>query len=102
MFFQMIGTFAEFERNLISERTHNGLAAARSQGRIGGRKPKLNADKVAQARALLNATPPTKLIDVCRLLGCSTRTLRRGMEEFPPSVVATSHPPRASGAHRHA
>jgi DNA invertase Pin-like site-specific DNA recombinase len=99
MFFQMVGVFAEFERNLISERTHNGLAAAREHGRVGGRKPKLNAAKVAQARALIHATPPTKFIDVCRLLGCSPRTLRRGMEDFPPPV-ATSHPPLLE--HRHA
>lgn len=112
MFFQMIGTFAEFERNLISERTHNGLAAARAQGRVGGRKPKLTAERVAQARALLSASPPTKFIAVCVLLKCSPRTLRRGMEEFPaidesqsktvkPGSVITAPPPRGTGAQRH-
>jgi DNA invertase Pin-like site-specific DNA recombinase len=116
MFFQMIGTFAEFERNLISERTHNGLAAARAHGRVGGRKAILNSEKVAQARALLTATPPTKFIDVCRLLQCSTRTLRRGLYEFPQLDVVesqptikpgrvtrtTAPPPRDAGAQRHA
>ena len=35
---QMVGSFAEFERAMIRERTHAGLAAARTQGRIGGRR----------------------------------------------------------------
>lgn len=42
---QMIGSFAEFEREMLRERTRNGLEAARKQGRIGGRRPKLNPDQ---------------------------------------------------------
>jgi len=38
---QMVGSFAEFEREMIRERTRAGLEAARAEGRIGGRKPKL-------------------------------------------------------------
>jgi len=38
---QMIGSFAEFERAMVRERTSAGLQAARRQGRIGGRKPKI-------------------------------------------------------------
>lgn len=41
MMMQMVGSFAEFEREMIRERTKAGLEAARSEGRIGGRKPKL-------------------------------------------------------------
>jgi DNA invertase Pin-like site-specific DNA recombinase len=41
MMMQMVGTFAEFERAMIRERTSAGLAAARSEGRIGGRRKKL-------------------------------------------------------------
>ncbi|MBD2121356.1 recombinase family protein [Trichocoleus sp. FACHB-262] len=41
MMMQMVGSFAEFERSMIRERTKAGLAAARQQGRIGGRRPKL-------------------------------------------------------------
>ena len=41
MMMQMIGSFAEFERAMIRERTSAGLAAARAEGRIGGRRPKL-------------------------------------------------------------
>ena len=41
MMMQMIGSFAEFERSMIQERTKAGLESARKQGRIGGRRPKL-------------------------------------------------------------
>src|SRR5208283_4767400 len=41
MMMQMVGAFAEFEREILRERTKAGLDAARKQGRIGGRRPKL-------------------------------------------------------------
>jgi DNA invertase Pin-like site-specific DNA recombinase len=40
-FFTVLAAFAEFERNMIAERTRDGLAAARSRGKTGGQKPKL-------------------------------------------------------------
>src|SRR5271163_4467257 len=45
MMMQMIGSFAEFERAMIRERTTAGLAAARTEGRVGGRRKKLDAAK---------------------------------------------------------
>ncbi|MDA8252724.1 MAG: recombinase family protein [Rhodospirillales bacterium] len=45
MMMQMIGSFAEFERAMICERTSAGLAVARAEGRIGGRRKKLDAAK---------------------------------------------------------
>jgi DNA invertase Pin-like site-specific DNA recombinase len=48
---QVIGAMAEFERSLIVERTRAGLAAARAQGRVGGRRPAIDADKLAAAKA---------------------------------------------------
>jgi hypothetical protein len=45
MMMQMVGAFAEFERAMIRERTSAGLAAARAEGRIGGRRKKLDAGK---------------------------------------------------------
>lgn len=47
MFFQILGAIAEFEHALMSERTRDGLDAARARGRTGGQKPKLT---VRQAR----------------------------------------------------
>ena len=43
MMMQMVGSFAEFERAMIRERTSAGLIAARAEGRVGGRRPKLTA-----------------------------------------------------------
>ena len=50
MFFQILGAIAEFEHALMSERTRDGLAAARTRGRTGGQKPKLTPRqaKIAQ------------------------------------------------------
>ena len=45
MMMQMVGSFAEFEREMIRERTKAGLEAAKVEGRIGGRKPKLSVDQ---------------------------------------------------------
>ena len=45
MMMQMVGSFAEFERAMIRERTSAGLAAARAEGRVGGRRKKLDATK---------------------------------------------------------
>jgi len=45
MMMQMVGSFAEFERAMIRERTSAGLAQARAEGRIGGRRRKLDPGK---------------------------------------------------------
>src|SRR4051794_12172548 len=52
-FFVVLAGLAEMERQLIRERTHAGLAAARARGRNGGRQPKLSAKQIAHARKLL-------------------------------------------------
>lgn len=58
MFFQILGAIAEFEHALMSERTMDGLAAARARGRTGGQKPKLGPRQVALARAMYDETGP--------------------------------------------
>jgi DNA invertase Pin-like site-specific DNA recombinase len=58
---QMVGAFAEFERAMIRERTSAGLAAARAEGRIGGRRKKLDPVKrreIAESVTWLRSTPP--------------------------------------------
>jgi DNA invertase Pin-like site-specific DNA recombinase len=52
MFFQILGAIAEFEHALMSERTLDGLAAARARGRTGGQKPKLGPRQAALARQM--------------------------------------------------
>jgi DNA invertase Pin-like site-specific DNA recombinase len=48
MMMQMVGSFAEFERAMIRERTRAGLDQARAEGRVGGRRPKLNTKQRAE------------------------------------------------------
>jgi hypothetical protein len=56
MFFQILGSIAEFEHALMSERTIDGLAAARARGRTGGQKPKLGTRQVTLAREMYEET----------------------------------------------
>lgn len=56
MFFQILGAIAEFEHALMSERTTDGLAAARARGRTGGQKPKLGPRQVQLARQMYDET----------------------------------------------
>ncbi len=58
MFFQILGAVAEFEHALMSERTIDGLAAARSRGRTGGQKPKLTPRQARIARQMYEETRP--------------------------------------------
>jgi DNA invertase Pin-like site-specific DNA recombinase len=56
MFFQILGAIAEFEHALMSERTMDGLAAARARGRTGGQKPKLGPRQIRLARQMYDET----------------------------------------------
>ena len=56
MFFHILGAIAEFEHALMSERTMDGLAAARARGRTGGQKPKLGPRQVKLARQMYDET----------------------------------------------
>jgi DNA invertase Pin-like site-specific DNA recombinase len=75
--FHLFGALAEFERNLITERTMAGLQAARARGRKGGR-PKLNgtASEVVMAKKLY-ADHTNSIVDICRTLHISRATLYR-------------------------
>ena len=72
--FHIFGALAEFERELIRERTMAGLEAARARGRKGGRPSKMTRAKVRQASVLL-ADPGTDVGAVCETLGVSKSTL---------------------------
>ncbi|WP_421736545.1 recombinase family protein [Caulobacter sp.] len=74
--FGIFAALAEFERELIRERTLAGLAAARSRGRSGGRKPKMTAAKVRLAAASMGQ-PETRVAALCRELGVTRQTLYR-------------------------
>lgn len=84
--FHVFAALAEFERSLIRERTHAGLAAARARGRSGGRKPKLGEKQVREIKALLR-DPEIQVADVARRYGVSRTTLYKHV-----GVVAPRHP----------
>jgi DNA invertase Pin-like site-specific DNA recombinase len=72
--FHLFGALAEFERNLIQERTMTGLSAARARGRLGGRPKTLNADKQQLAIQLYDAKK-TSVKKICEMLEISKPTL---------------------------
>lgn len=74
--FGIFAALAEFERELISERTLAGLAAARARGRSGGAPYKMTAAKLRLAMAAMGQ-PETKVGDLCRELGITRQTLYR-------------------------
>ena len=74
--FHIMGALAEFERSLIRERTVAGLAAARAQGKVGGRPPRMKPADIKAARALLT-DPEITVEEVAKRLAVSTSTLYR-------------------------
>lgn len=74
LIFHIFGALAEFERNLIRERTQAGLQAARARGRKGGRPKALNKDKQALAVKLYDEKKHT-IDQICEMMGVSKPTL---------------------------
>ncbi|AOT05780.1 recombinase family protein [Arthrobacter sp. U41] len=74
--FGIFAALAEFERELISERTLAGLASARARGRNGGRPYKMTPAKLRLAKASMGQ-PGTKVSDLCTELGITRQTLYR-------------------------
>src|SRR5216683_167623 len=86
LIFHLMGALAEFERDLIRERTNAGLAAARARGRVGGRPRKLKTNgKVALAQRMF-ADQSHSISEICAALGISRATLYRYVKEATSSV----------------
>lgn len=66
--FHLFAALAEFERNLIRERTLVGLQAARARGRNGGRPPKLDAEGIRHLKALHN-DQSLSIRQICKRMG---------------------------------
>ena len=80
LIFHVFGALAEFERNLISERTYAGLAAARARGRKGGRPRKLDTHQVELARKLYEEKQHS-VNEICHILGISKPTLYKYLKK---------------------
>ena len=83
LIFHVFAALAEFERNLIRERTRAGLAAARARGRKGGRKPALEDAQVREIKALLK-DPQIQVSTVAKRYGVSRTTLYRYVGKTGP------------------
>jgi DNA invertase Pin-like site-specific DNA recombinase len=79
--FQIFGAMAEFERDLIRERTKAGLDAARARGRTGGRKEKLNDTQVAALKTMYESKNHS-LSEICSTFGITKPTLYRYLEKI--------------------
>jgi DNA invertase Pin-like site-specific DNA recombinase len=79
MMMQIVGAFAEFEREMLKERTRNGIDAARKEGRIGGRRSKL---KEYQKHEIINlvSTGQKTAADAARLFNVHPATVSRLMQ----------------------
>ena len=77
--FHVFAALAEFERDLIRERTHAGLTSARARGRVGGRRPALSSAKAKAAQGLYDAGSTT-VADIARVVGVSRATLYRHLQ----------------------
>lgn len=74
--FHVFASIAQFERERISERTREGLQAARKRGRVGGRPPALSAAQRDEARRMRDVEH-RPLAEIARLFKVSTKTVRR-------------------------
>lgn len=90
-FFTMMAAFAELERDMIHERTMAGLAAARAQGRTGGRPTVMDTDTLAAARARrANGESPTQ---IAKALGVSRASIYRHLPSSSPQTVPPGQNP---------
>lgn len=80
LIYQVFGALAEFERNLISERTRAGLNAARLRGRQGGRPAALTAQQIHEIKILF-ASPNVRVEDMSERYGVSRATIYKYLKQ---------------------
>lgn len=85
MMLGIIATLSQFERDLIAERTKEGLAVARARGRKGGRKP-TEKSKIDKAKKLYD-TKQFTVEDIIRMVGISRGTFYRHLNDIQSSKI---------------
>ena len=95
MMMQMVGAFAEFERAMLRERTQAGVDAARQQGRVGGRRPKLSPQQQSEIRKMVSEGEKTAAAAARALPRLHERSCRRRAGCGDQSVKAYHCPRRA-------
>jgi DNA invertase Pin-like site-specific DNA recombinase len=95
--FHVFGALAEFERDLIRERTHAGLAAARARGRRGGRPAVMTAEKLTVARQMYDSREHT-VAAIAAVLGVSRATIYRSLATAADGSSSADAPAIASSS----
>jgi DNA invertase Pin-like site-specific DNA recombinase len=90
MFFQILGAIAEFEHALMSERTLDGLAAARARGRTGGQRPKLTRRQAKIAQEMYDSGDHT-VAQIAEEFGVTRPTIYRHLD--PDTIGKKPHAP---------
>jgi DNA invertase Pin-like site-specific DNA recombinase len=90
MMMQMVASFAEFERAMIRERTSAGLAAARAEGRVGGRRKKLDAAKRREIAESVISGRKTGA-EMARLYNVSAPTVSRIVSAHRTGLADINH-----------
>ncbi len=85
MMMQILGVFAEFERSMLRQRTQHGLNAARKEGRIGGRRPKLKDHQEQEAIRMVRSGDKSAA-DVARLFNVHPATISRVIQKNKISI----------------
>ena len=88
LIFHVFGALAEFERDLIRERTLAGLAAARARGRVGGRPTVWTPAKLSTAKAM-HASGDYDVSSIAKVLGVSRASVYRALQAAPLEGQAT-------------
>lgn len=90
LFFHMVGAFAQFERDVIRERTNAGIQAARRAGKKLGRPVSINEDQWKQAKTLLAEPHNMSVVAVAGLLNVTRQAIykRLSAEKLAEPVVA--------------
>tara|TARA_B100002003_G_scaffold233513_1_gene246465 strand:- start:355 stop:972 length:618 start_codon:yes stop_codon:yes gene_type:complete len=89
--YTVISAIAEFERRILSQRTKEGLAAAKRRGRRLGRPPKLTDEALREARRKLRAGPAT-VTDLAAELGVAPWSLSRALKRQEAQAASTDDP----------
>ena len=77
LFFHIIAALAEFERDIIRDRTAEGIAAARASGKHMGRPPTINDAQWVEVKMLMSASPPLSVAKAATLLGVSRQAVHQ-------------------------
>ena len=88
MYFQILGAIGEFEHALMSERTHDGLAASRARGRTDGQKPRLTPRQAKLSREVYEETGPDSrrlptVEQIAAEFGVTRPTIYRHLAKLP-------------------